>query len=316
MGVYGYDTNSDARQRVSTELEVTVFDNMDDVWDAEPHGVIIATPNHLHLESTQQVFLQWQQRGLLSIRGVLVEKPLAIDLKSAQELLRATLVDGLVSIRVLVGYNLRFHPGLRKVKELLDNGAVGSPLCASIYCGSYLPDWRPGTDYRSNYAARRDSGGGVLLDISHELDYACWLFGEPAAVTCMAQTTGALEGLQTEDVADVLIRFKSGVQANVHLDYVRRDRKRGCEIVGTEGTLVWDAASDLIYRCVSEPLNKYQWFVGPVDGDTMYRQQLRHFINVVRGDEQPLCTGQDGLRALQLALAARESSETGRTVTL
>lgn len=269
-------------------------------------GIIIATPPDNHWASWH-----WAARKI----GVpmLIEKPLAIAVDDAEEMVRES---AQMHLPLLVGYNLRFHPGLRKVKELLDDGAVGKSLHASVYCGSYLPDWRPGTDYRNNYAAGRASGGGVLLDISHELDYVCWLFGEPAAVTCMAQTTGALEGLETEDVADVLIQFKSGVQANVHLDYVRRDRKRGCEIVGTEGTLIWDSVSEFIYRCDGKSLHKDQWWVGPVDGDTMYRAELRNFLAVIRGKEAPICMGEDGLRALQLALAARESAESERIVGL
>lgn len=281
-------------------------------WD----GVIVATPPHLHcLPATQ---------ALKSGLAVLLEKPLA----ATQEDAAVILATALVNVRpVFVGYNLRFHPGLRRVKELLESGAVGTPRCARIHFGSYLPDWRMGADYRQGYAAHRSTGGGVILDASHELDYACWLFGEPVAVSCVATNTGALE-IETEDVADIVVTFASGMQAAIHLDYLNRRRERGCEIVGDAGSIVWnfDPAITEQYNVsggyakhkeVVEIESRTKWAPYCLwEPDDMYRAELRHFLACLRGEEQPLCTGEDGLRALRLALAARESAETGKAVRL
>ncbi len=260
-------------------------------------GAIISTPPCSHIVAAQDVL----NDGRLPL---LIEKPLATHLDEAQQLLEYA--DSR-SLPLLTGYSLRFHPGLRRLKQLLDDGAIGKPLHASIHCGSYLPDWRPGTDYRRGYAAKRETGGGVLLDCSHEIDLANWLFGAPTAVSCMTQHSGALE-IDTEDAANLIVRYESGVHVNIHLDYLDRQYHRGCRIVGDAGTLEYAFPMDKPTPDDGEP--------HPIDNDDMYRAELANFLAVIRGEQQPVCTGEDGLRALKVALAAHESAESGRVVYL
>ncbi len=141
-----------------------------------------------------------------------------------------------------VGYNLRFHPGLRKLKELVEAETLGRLLWAYVEAGQYLPDWRPWQDYRQSYTARRDLGGGILLDGSHELDSITWLMGKPTEVMCMAGKVSALE-VDVEDCADVLLRFPCGAQADIHLDFVQHGYSRSCKLVGELGTALWDFTS-------------------------------------------------------------------------
>src|SRR5690606_21417659 len=115
----------------------------------------------------------------------------------------------------------------------------GKPLWANIEVGQYLPDWRPWQNYRESYTARKELGGGIILDASHEIDYARWLFGEVDTLLCMADKVSDLE-LNVEDCATVLMRMKSGMQVDVHLDCIQRHYTRHCKIVGANGTMHWD----------------------------------------------------------------------------
>ncbi len=125
------------------------------------------------------------------------------------------------------------------MKQLLDEKRLGKLLFARVHCGSYLPDWRPGTDYRQNYAAREETGGGCILDCIHEIDLARWYLGEVEEVSCTAGHLSALE-IDTEDVAILVCRHSNGAISEIHLDYVQRTYERGCQIVGEKGTIFWD----------------------------------------------------------------------------
>lgn len=314
VDVVGYDTSAIACEKARRDLAVTVFDNLDGAWNADPDGVIIATPPNAHAQSAREVIAQWQQRGRYSPMAFLIEKPLAHCMKDAKDILYTSIGSFLTATQVLTGYNFRFHQGVRCLKQLLDAGAIGKPLHASIRCGSYLPDWRPDTDYRAGYAASKAMGGGVLLDISHEFDLANWLFGKPHAVMCMKQHTETLE-IETEDSADIIICY-DGVQVSVHLDYLDQLGSRGIRVVGLNGILDWDYYTDKVVRR-GKRKEHLEWVGGGHPSpDDMYRAELQHFLAVIRGDQKPLCTGEDGLLALKVALAAHESADMERVTKL
>lgn len=309
VDVGAYDVDKNTRNDVMKDLTMNVYQGDIAViaslgWD----GAIIATPNHLHREPAEECL----QAGL----GVMIEKPMC---HTAEEAGALELLHHVYTQQpLLIGYCLRFHPGLRRAKELIDSGTIGKVRHASIHFGSYLPDWRPGTDYRTNYAASRETGGGILMDASHELDYACWLLGRPASVSCTMQNSGALQ-IETEDIADLVVRFESGVQASIHLDYLSREPRRECVIVCDKGTVTWDFRTGLRLYTGAPQVTPFGEWLGPrefVDPDDMYRAELSHFLACVRGEEKPLVTGEDGVRAVRIVESARKSSNTGRVVNI
>jgi predicted dehydrogenase len=153
------ESDSSRRQQVAGEMGIAAFAQLADGLRWFPDFVVIATPTHFHISQAMEV----ASKGC----AVFVEKPLSHTSDGVSELVNVIGQSGLVS---MVGCNMRFHPGPKKVKELLDAGALGRILSARVYVGSYLPDWRPGTDYRQNYAARDENGGGCILDCIHEID--------------------------------------------------------------------------------------------------------------------------------------------------
>lgn len=209
----------------------------------KPDVVFVCTPPVHHVDQVLQ-----------ALRGgahVFVEKPLSHGLEGIEELASEA---GRRGRTVQVGYNLRFHPGLRKLKELVEAGTLGRALWARVEAGQYLPDWRPWQDYRQSYTARRDLGGGILLDGSHELDSITWLLGKPLEVMCMAGKVSALE-VDVEDCAGVLLRFAGGAQADIHLDFVQRAYSRSCKLVGERGTALWDFTSREVKVFMAETNN-------------------------------------------------------------
>ena len=167
------------------------------------------------------------------------------------------------------------------MKALLDDKRVGKVLAVRAEFGSYLPEWRPGRDYRENYAVRAALGGGILLDAVHELDYLGWLFGDVADVLCTAGHVSELAG-DTEDLAEVTLRFESGVLAQVHLDYLQRAYRRNLQVIGDAGTIVWDYPTHAVTVLAPDAPPET---VSDGGGDTnqMYMEELRHFIRCLEG---------------------------------
>src|SRR5262249_10876984 len=197
----------------------------------------------------------------------------------------------------LVGFNLRFEPGLLRARELLASGELGRPLVARGVAGQYLPDWHPWEDYRRGYSARRELGGGVLLDFSHELDVAAWLFGDPDRVACETATTGTLD-LDVEDVAQRILSFPGGLLAARPLDYLQRSTRRELEIACTEGTIRWrydERRLDVFRAGVGWEIHALR-----ADHNETYVDELRHLLDAVATRSETRCPIEEGARSLRV----------------
>jgi predicted dehydrogenase/NAD(P)-dependent dehydrogenase (short-subunit alcohol dehydrogenase family) len=171
---------------------------------------------------------------------VLVEKPVAPGLSPEFSRLCDDVRDsGLVG---RVAYNLRFLGALAIVSEALGAGALGQVLFARIEVGQWLPDWRPDRPFASSYSASVTRGGGVALDLSHEVDYMVMLFGLPLDWCVREAHTGAL-AIESPDVFDGIYSFSDRSTCTVHLDYLEKKLRRGLRIVGTDGVLDCDIAA-------------------------------------------------------------------------
>lgn len=250
----------------------------------QPNGVIICNPNSLHLST-----------ALIAAKAnyhIFIEKPLSHTLNGVEKLLRLVKNKNLV---LQIGYNLRFEPQLNRIKDKIGDRKIGKIMSAKMICASYLPNWRPGTDYRLNYSAKKRLGGGVLLDLSHEIDYAVWLFGKVKNIYAKLQKSVDLD-IETEAIADLTVNFKSGVTVTFHLDYITRGYIRNCQISGEKGILKWDFAKI-----------KETW-----DINKMYINEMKNFIKSINGQEQPRVTGKEAAYVLEIIEAANKSNQSGK----
>jgi len=192
---------------------------------------------------------------------------------------------------------------------LLDKKSVGRVICARIQAGQYLPDWHPWEDYRRGYSAKQDLGGGIILDGIHEIDYITWFLGEVSQVFCFAGKLSSLE-IDTEDTAEILLRFREGSIAEVHLDYIQRSYSRSCQIIGEEGTILWDL-NDGQVRLYTAESGKWQTFPQDpsYDMNQMYIEEIRHFLQCIEGNTMPVQDINSASRAIEIALAAKRASQ-------
>jgi predicted dehydrogenase len=211
---------------------------------------------------------------------------------------------------------MRFHPVVNTSRNSLGNGKIGRVVLAQIQAGQYLPDWHPGRDYRKSYSARKGDGG-VILDLIHELDYAYWFFGAASRIFAFSGIKGDLQ-IEAEDTAEILLEFKNDVWCEVHLDYLRRSPARSLTLIGTEGVVEGDIINNNLK--VFEATGK-NWEATKTekvyDFNSTYITELRHFIDYINGAVlQPIINFEDGVNVLIIALAAKESAETGRIIKL
>jgi predicted dehydrogenase len=268
-----------------------------------PEAALVCTPPAAHARHAMM--------ALDAGAHVFVEKPISDAVEPAERLVAEAQRRGRV---LAVGFNLRFLPSLQQVRALLDGKRAGRVLSVRAEFGAYLPDWRPGRDYRDNYAVDAALGGGILLDAIHELDYLGWLFGDAQEVFCAAGHVSALAG-DTEDVAEVTIRLQTGLLAQVHLDYVQRASRRNLQVIGEDATIVWDYPTHTVTLTGGDGRPEVT-AVADGEANTMYMDELRHFAECVAQGSAPAVNGAEALRSLRLVEAAKRSARCGRWVTV
>lgn len=292
------------RREIEKAYPVRVTGSLEEALGDEYRAALICTPTSMHCGHA----LAAARKGC----HLFVEKPIADSMEGVPELLAEIERRQLTT---LVGCNFRFHPGLQRVHSLLREGRIGTPLSARASFGQYLPDWHPREDYRAGYSAQRRLGGGVLLDRIHELDYLSWLLGEVASVSAVVDHVSALE-IDTEDLVEMILRFRSGAVASLHVDYLRREYNASLEIIGSQGILSWAFQdSRVAWFTAGEKQWKEESWPG-YDPNTMYLEEMRHFLAALDGSEPPELQARDGARMLAIALAARRSAVEERTVHL
>jgi predicted dehydrogenase len=265
-----------------------------------PKWVWICTPTAFHEESLIPLLKN-------NIANIYLEKPVSHSDDNLENLIS---IAEQSKSRIGVGYDIRFDPGISKVKQLIADNTIGNLINVNAYVGQYLPDWRPHEDYRSGMSAQKVTGGGVMLDLIHELDYLNFICGETKSVACNYVHSGSLE-IETEDSADILIRYKNGVSGVIHLDYLQRILRRYCTFTGSNGTIHLDLAKREIHW-TTEEAKMIMYSYSTHDRNDRFLDITKAFIS---GDES-VCSLKEGIHSLKQVLAAKKSSEENLIITL
>jgi predicted dehydrogenase len=299
------DKNLAALEDLCGKSDLTAYTSLEVALDEYPDIAVVASPTSYHVEHARTA----AEHGC----HLFVEKPLSHDRQGIQTLLRIVDEQDLIT---LVGCNLRFHPGIRKMYNLLQEETIGSVVSARIEGGSYLPEWFPDSAYSDAYSAREDLGGGVIFDYIHELNYARWFFGEFETVAALARQSTSLD-VETNDVAGILAETADGVLCEFHLDYIQREYSRSAHIIGEGGTIRWSWANESVEWYVAETDERYS-FDRPADWsmNDMYVAEMEHFLSCVTNSAETICPVSCGERDLAVALAGRESARTEQHVSL
>lgn len=292
---------------LEADYAITVHQNLDAALAVAPDAAFICNPNALHVP----VALACVKANV----PVFMEKPLASDLQGVAELLDEVRQRRLV---FHVGYQFRFHPGLQRMKALLDSGFFGRLLSVRAEIGEYLPNWHRYEDYRQMYAARADQGGGVVLSQIHEMDLLYWFFGLPQSITSHGGQLSGLE-IDVEDSVSSLLRYEGDAgrfPVMLHQDFLQRPPVRVFKIAGDAGIAEMDLLANRlrVYDAQGE-LCEQDAFEGFARND-MFLAQTGHFLECLASGERPVVDLHDGLQSLRLALAALRSLKAQREIRL
>ncbi|MCJ8150877.1 MULTISPECIES: Gfo/Idh/MocA family protein [Shinella] len=280
-----------------------------------PDGIIVATPNQVHVKN-----------GLEAIEAgipALIEKPLADDIASGERLIAEAQAKG---VPILTGHHRRHNPMMRKAKEIIESGRLGRVLVVNAMFWLFKPDDYFDIDWR-----RQAGAGPVFLNLIHDIDNLRYLFGNITAV--QARESNAVRGNAVEETAVILIEFESGVLATASVSdavvapwswemttgenpvYPKVDE--ACYVIGgTHGSLaipsleIWRNPAK---RSWWEPFEKERVEYEPQDPLVL---QIRQFCKVIRGEEQPLVSGVEGLQTLKVIDAVKRSAKSGERVLL
>lgn len=278
----------------SPVMEFTDFD--DAIRTFEPDGVFITNPNVNHLDTA------FKAAG--AGKHLFIEKPVAITMDGVEELQMLVAKNKLT---VMVGYNFRFHPLLKRMKEIFDSGAIGKALSAHVEMGESIEDWHPWEDYTASYGPWEEKGGGAVLCFSHDVDYLYWFLGMPDSIVAVGGKMTPLTG-DAEDMVKSLWTFRGGAVASVHLDYWQRPHRRNFHLVGTEGSLLWDYEAKCLMQFSRDKDAETQIWTDPegFERNTMFIDEVKNFIEAIGKKTAPGITLGDGIDVLRICMRIKE----------
>ena len=246
---------------------------------------LISNSTHMHFE--------WIQKISALKYPMIIEKPAIHTLHNSENLIKEVENSKVLNY---VACNLRFHPCVQFMKKQISQKLIGRINEVNIYCGSFLPDWRPNTNFRETYSANVEMGGGVHLDLFHELDYTCWIFGIPKKHSSIIRSSSSLN-ISASDYASYQFEYPQ-FTASITLNYFRRKRKREIEVVSEQGTITADLINNKVINDEGVVLFESPGFTIM---DT-YIDQMSYFMNLLKSKKKGMNDLGESLEILKICL--------------
>ena len=291
---------SKSLNKIKYDLNGTL-NNIDEAIKFNPDFAVIASPSSNHIEVSTKF--------AINKIHLFVEKPLSNKSDNVEDFLYLCKKN---KILLQVGYNLRYAKSLKFFKKMLQDNIIGKIYSIRCDVGQYLPNWRTDKNYSKLVSAKKDLGGGVLLELSHELDYIRWIFGEIEWVTAYVNKLSDLD-IDVEDTAHITLGIKKldntdNKVVNLNMDFYRHDVTRKCLVIGKNGSLKWDFIKGIVQNFDK---NKNKWitlYKTKNEIDETYINQWKDFIININSKKYPLTSGKDGLKVLRTIEAIKTSS--------
>ena len=300
--ILAYRSSKRSNKSIEDKYNIDSFSNLETALAKYPDVVFITNPTSLHIPTAL--------KAAKNKCHLFIEKPISHNTDNIDKLFSICKHNNKVCY---VGYNYRFHPNLLKIKQFIDEKIIGKIYFARIQVGQYLPDWHPNKDYRKEYSAIEELGGGVVLTLTHEVDYIHWLFGEIDSLISFTKKVSQLE-INVEDIAAIILETKDNIVIELHMDYLQRPSSRTCEIVGENGKILWDYFKNEIKLFVGK---ENKWYVFREDNfqrNDMYKNELIHFHACIDDKEQPVVSVDQVKAVMDIVKAIKLSSLKGKKI--
>ena len=297
----------EAGSNLEQKYNLRIYPDLEQALALKPDVAFVCNPTSLHIPAA----IRAAQAGC----HLFIEKPLSHDLEQVDELIRLIERHGL---KAVVGYQMRFHPCLQRLYTLIQEKKIGRILSVRAEIGEYMPGWHTYEDYRQMYASRRDLGGGVILSQIHEFDYLYWLFGLPRNIYTLGGHLSGLE-IDVEDTADTLMECEHEghpLPVTLHQDYIQRPLSRFCEVFGDAGKIRVDIRLLKVDVFDGSGNQTESTSYPDFQRNKLFLNELNCFLDCLQGKQTPLVDLRTGAQSLRMALAAKESLETGNVIEL
>jgi predicted dehydrogenase len=202
------------------------FNSLANALQEKPNLVLVCNSTHLH----EDIIITCLKKNI----NIFIEKPVGFNKKKLEKI--SELIKKKPNINNMVGYMMRFHPAIIRIKQLLKSNEIGEVFHFSSCWGEYLPNWHKNENYRNSYASNKSMGGGVSLTLSHDLDLSFYLFDKIKKVEIIKNNINSLK-INAESSVDFLVSFKKNINGFIHLDYLQKKPVRNLIITGTEGSI-------------------------------------------------------------------------------
>jgi len=254
----------------SPEFETTfhckVLTEVSEAEQLRPDALFICNPTSLHGG--------WIETAAKIGAHLFVEKPLT----HSQEDLNKIKSSWKGNKVFFIGFMLRYHPLVKKLKALLEEEKIGKVYSARLEFGSWLPYWHPWEDYKTSYASRKELGGGVVNTISHELDLAQYFFGTPKVIKSVKANFDILD-IEVEELAESILVYNDKL-LTLHVDYLQKDYDRNIKILGTDGKIVWDWHTNVLIVSLHKSLEE-RYSLENFEVNQLYLDELKDFISYI-----------------------------------
>jgi len=300
--ITGYDPRKDRVKEVEAYGIQNFISSFNEIKENEFDGAFICSPTSLHIK--QAILLARKNINLF------IEKPLDSKTSNVNKLIK---IQKQKKIKILITYPFRFSDHANFFKKLVKNNILGKPIYFKGEFSEYLPDWHPYEKYNSFYMAKKSMGGGSILDQSHILDMAHYIFGDfSKVINCFNARISKLK-VNSDDIADIVLHTKNGVYGTIHQDMFGREHKKYMDVYCEKGNIKWNVydCSVTIYNAINKKYKKYKF---KIDHNHMYINQTKHIFDIIKKNVKPRISLSDGLHTLKTILKAEAKSKLNKPI--
>ena len=298
--IFAVDPRVDRLEEVKDLGVKNIFKTLEEVLNENINTCIVCSPTSMHID---------QSIKLLNKKiNILMEKPLCNNLEGVERLID---IRNKNNLTFMMAYVFRFSPLTLKVKDLLNENKIGKVLYARGEFSEYLPDWHPWEDYRGFYMAKKNMGGGSILDQCHIMDLFHFLFGNFSSVYAFNTKISNLE-IQADDIAELIVHFDNKIIGSIHTDIFGRRHNKTFEIKGTDGNITWDFYNKKVI--LYESNTKKETIFDNFDNDfnKCYIDELNTFISACKGDNVIYPNLEVGIDTMKLIISAEKSHNSNK----
>lgn len=304
VNVSAWRKRGELAEELSEKFKIIVHADLDQGID-QADAVVIATSTNTHID----IALKAARQG----KAIYMEKPIAKSFSEIAPLANEISKNNNI---IEVGFQLRAHPNLVKIHEILKGKAFGPLYTYRAVVGHRLDKWRPGTNYRECYSANTKYGGGALLDLIHEIDLVHWLTGDIEKIYGNISNVSNLE-MSADDLANLTLMNKNGAIGQIQMDMVSPDYRRSLELVFRDAVIQWDYVNGTVYKKKDGFKSLIDEVPKTFEKNTMFIKLMKNFIERVNGKvKSPFCSFEDAITAQKIAESARTSNMLERVVKL